>query len=151
MLSLQASLPLLLSAGNPHDFRDWLGGVKRLQAEQDAAAGRRPSWAGPCHHDVALIQHTIRHSDLRLHTYRPRCLDDEEAPGGPWGLPISERVASLERQMGSRAGGKQCGSLVRMNPLAVLEPEDLQQVGGWLGGWVGWWGDGGGSRHGSRA
>lgn len=112
--------------------------MKRLQAEQDAAAGRAPAWRGPRHHDLLLIQHHERHSDLRLHTYRPRALGDEA-----WFLPLASRVASLEqaslggleRRPARLAGGsseagaaEDSGSLVRMNPLAVLQAEDLAQV-----------------------
>lgn len=119
--------------------------MKRLQAEQDAAAGRTPAFGGPRHHDLLLIQHRTRHSDLRLHTYRPRAVDAaaEEDGGFAWVLPLASRVASLEglerRPARRSAGGataasesgalEDWGSLVRMNPLSVLEAEDLAQVG----------------------
>ena len=63
-----------MPAGNPREFRDWLASVKQLQAQQDQAAGRQPALAGPGHYQVQLIQHSARHSDLRLHTYTPSCL-----------------------------------------------------------------------------
>lgn len=144
------------STGNPEEFSGWLAGVKRLQSEQDAAAGRAPDWGGPAHYEVRLIQHYTRHSDLRLHTYQPRCLDSEV--GDSWRLLPVLRVASLEGREGQlpagRAaggtlggGGREGGSgvkaplpaaaegsphgdLRRLNPLAVLQVEDLMQVGG---------------------
>lgn len=140
-------------AGNPEEFRGWLAAVKGLQAEQDAAAGRRPAWAGPKHYEVQLILHSVRHSDLRLHTYVPAALAAQPAPAdadssaggaeaGGWQLPLLERVASLERgTAGSRAAlttgatgagtaaagaPDEFGSMVRLNPLDALEPGDLQ-------------------------
>ncbi len=80
--------------------------MKRLQEEQDAAAGRAPEWGGPGHYEVRLIQHYTRHSDLRLHTYQPRCVDDEG--GDSWRLLPTLRIASTEGREGRlqrRTGG----------------------------------------------
>ena len=89
------------------------------------------------HYSVKLIQHTTRHSDLRLHTYVPRGIDPF------WCLPLADKVAGLE---GAAPGGRRaaasgtgppggtpglaagCGSLARMNPLAALEVGDLEKV-----------------------
>ncbi|PRW57760.1 DEAD DEAH box [Chlorella sorokiniana] len=152
----------LCFSGNPEEFSGWLAGVKRLQSQQDAAAGRAPEWGGPGHYDVRLIQHYTRHSDLRLHTYQPRCLDGEA--GDSWRLLPALRVASLEgresRAQGRAGGGGGLGGtgslgsgslnggstssgsktalplddgcsvhgeLRRLNPLALLQIEDLMQ------------------------
>ncbi|KAL4440400.1 hypothetical protein ABPG75_003401 [Micractinium tetrahymenae] len=129
-------LALSATIGNPQEFAGWLASVKRLQREQDAApaAARQSPWAGSRPYDVQLIQHSVRHSNLRLHTYVPACLEDGSTAGGGgaggsgWQPPLSEQVASLERLAGRGGSGEglQCGSLARMNPLAVLEVEDLQ-------------------------
>lgn len=115
----------------------WLASVKRLQAQQDAAAERAPLFAGPAHYNVELIQHGTRHSDLRLYTYRPSALQGAgQGPGaggrlGPAGLedsdfegsgpespkalagqlPLSEEVASLEGTalLASSGGGRAPG------------------------------------------
>ncbi|GAB4814095.1 hypothetical protein N2152v2_001141 [Parachlorella kessleri] len=80
-------LALSATIGNPKEFRDWLASVKQLQAQQDQAAGRQPALAGPSHYEVQLIQHTARHSDLRLHTYTPSCLQLlKERATRPWDL-----------------------------------------------------------------
>ena len=62
--ALLAAKRLPAAAGNPNEFSRWLAAVKRLQAQQDAAAGRQVTWAGCKHYEVQLIQHSVRHSDL---------------------------------------------------------------------------------------
>jgi hypothetical protein len=51
--------------------------VKKKQEEQDVEAGRAPTKAANRQrYDVRLIQHTVRYSDLRLHTYQPATLEE---------------------------------------------------------------------------